>query len=195
MTMPRWRLALTAGALVALGALSVGLVQAVAAPAAGPAADTGDATAADAGSAILLDTLALMSDPSASGAALPAQLLGVRDRIQARIANIRGHLVHGSLTVLDRDRKLVTYQLDHGTLSAVGADSLTIAEAGGASVTVSTTSTTRVRKAAAASSLANLAAGDEVLVRSTVTGGTATATLVIVPPAATTAAPPTGGNG
>ena len=90
------------------------------------------------------------------------------------IANIRGHLVHGTLTVVDRDGKLVTYQLDHGTVSAVGTASITIAEAGGSSVTVSTTTATRVRKDAQPSTLAGLKVGDEVVVRSTVDGGTAT---------------------
>jgi hypothetical protein len=144
---------------------------------------------------MLLDTLALMSDPTSAGAAMPAQLLSLRDRIQDRVAAVRGHLVHGSLTVLDRDGKLVTYQLDHGTVSAVGGSSLTIGEAGGSSVTVSTSTVTRIRKAARSATQVDLKVGDEVLVRSTVAGGSTTATLVIVLPPAPATPPSSGGSG
>jgi hypothetical protein len=198
MTIPRWRLALTAGALVVLGALGGGLVQAAATPDASTAAATAgtDAAATSAADdAVLLDAFALLTDPTSSGAAIPAQLVGLRERIQERIANVRGHLVHGTLTVLDRLGKLVTHQLDHGTVSAIGSSSITIAEAGGTSVTVSTTSATRVRKDAKPSTIAALQVGDEVLVRSTVTGGSATANLVVVPPMRPSTAPSGGGNG
>jgi hypothetical protein len=199
MTIPRWRLALSAGALIVLGAVGGGFVQAATGPAvAAPPANADSATATDAtdaDAAILLDTFALMSDPTSSGAAVPAQLLALRDRIQERIAHVRGHLVHGTLTLLDRDGKLVTYQLDHGKVTAVDSDSITIAEAGGATVTVARTSDTRIRKALRPSTPADLRTGDEVLVRSTVAGNTATANLVIILSATTTTAPPTGGNG
>ena len=98
--------------------------------------------------------------------------------------------------MLDRDGKLVTYQLDHGTVSAVGGGSITIAEAGGTSVSVATTAETRVRKGAKPATLADLKVGDEVVVRSTVSGGTATAKLVVVPPdSPAAAAPSSAGNG
>jgi len=199
MTNSRWRVALAAGALVVLGAVGGGLVQAAAAPTvATPGAGTTADPAAEASNvdnAVLLDTLALLSDPTSSAARPPAQLLALRDRIQDRIANVRGRLVHGSLTVLDRDGKLVTYQLDHGTVSAVGSASFTIAEAGGSSVTVSTSSDTRVRKGGKPATRADLVAGDEVLVRSTVIGGSATANLVIGLPAAAPTTPSSAGNG
>jgi hypothetical protein len=197
MTLPRWRLALTAGALVVLGVAGGSLVQAAATPidATASAVDAADTIAASEADAALLDALALTIDPTSSGAAMPAQLLALRDRVQERITNVRGHLVHGTLTVLDRDGKLVTYQVDHGTVSAVGSTSITIAESGGSSVTVSTSAATRVRKDARPSTLAALKAGDEVLVRSTVSAGSATATLVLVLPATPTTAPSSGGNG
>jgi hypothetical protein len=194
MAIPRWRLALMAGALVILGAVGGGLVQA-SATASSAAADADAAAASSSNNALLLDSIALMNDPTSSGAAVPAQLLGLRDRLQGRLANIRRHLVHGTLTVLDRDGKLVTHQLDHGTVSAVGSASITIAEAGGSSVMVATTSETRVRKDAKASTLADLKTGDEVLVRSTVVGSSATANLVVVPPANPAVTPPSSGNG
>jgi hypothetical protein len=181
MTIPRWRLALASGALVVLGALGGGLVQAAATPSA-PAAGA-DPTAAAAEDALLLDSLVLASDPTSNGAALPVQRLAVRERLAGRLANLRSHLVHGTLTVLDRDENLVTYQLDHGTVSAIDGASITIAETGGTSVTVFTTAETRVRGDARPSTLDNLKAGDEVVVRSTVDGGSATAKLIVVPPA------------
>lgn len=204
MTIPRWRLALSAGALVVLGAVGAGLVQAAATPAAStvPAttAAAADGSAADAATAagdgaVLLDALALMSDPTSSGLAVPAQLVALRDRVQDRIANVRGRLVHGTLTVLDRDGKLVTYQLDHGTVSAIGGASVTIAEAGGSSVTLATTSDTRIRRAARPATAVDLKIGDEVVVRSVVTAGSATAKLVIVLPPRPVPAAPSGGNG
>jgi hypothetical protein len=197
MTIPRWRLALMAGALIVLGAVGGSLAQASTTPT-GPAAgaiDDADTTAASDADSALLDALALTNDPSSSSAAMPAQLLALRDRVQDRIANVRGHLVHGTLTVLDRDGKLVTYQLDHGTLSAIGGTSITITESGGSSVTVATSTATRVRRGARPSTPADLQAGDDVLVRSTVHGGSATATLVIVLPAGPATAPASGGNG
>ncbi len=137
MSIPRWRLALTIGALVVLGAVGSSLVQAAASPS-GPSAGGADAAAAAAADSALQDALALTSDPGSSGSATPVQLLALRDRIQQRIANVRGRLVHGTLTVLDRDGKLATYQLDHGTVSSVGSASVTIAEAGQTSTSRST---------------------------------------------------------
>jgi hypothetical protein len=194
MAIPRWRLALAAGALVLLGAVGGGLVHASTTASSG-AADAGAPAESTADNVVLLDSMALMSDPTSSGAAVPAQLLALRDRLQGRLAIVRRHLVHGTLTVLDRDGKLVTYQLDHGTVSAVGSASITIAEAGGSSVMVATTSETRVRKDAKASTPADLKAGDEVLVRSTVVGSSATANLIVVPPTSPAVTPPSSGNG
>jgi hypothetical protein len=195
MTIPRWRLALTAGALVVLGAAASGFVQAAATPPTPVATSNADGTASTSDTAVLLDTLALMTDPTSSGAAMPAQLLALRDRVGTRLANVRGHLVHGSLTVFDRDGKLVTWQLDHGTVSATGSASITIAESGGSKVTVSTSSATRVRKDAKPSTLTDIEAGDEVVVRSTVVNGAATANLVVVLPPKTTTTPSNGANG
>ena len=71
------------------------------------------------------------------------------------------------------------------------AGSLTIAEAGGSSVTLTTDTTTRVRKDGKKATLADLRPGNEVVVVSKV-GSTATtrALLVVVPPAASTSTTP-----
>lgn len=168
MTIPRRRLALMVGALIVLGAISGGLVQAAAANA-NPATTT---TAA--------------APPTEPGTDLSPflgqRLRALRDRFgDGGVGRLRRHLVHGTVTVLDRDDKLVTLQLDHGTISAIGASSITIAEAGGSSVTVATNADTRVRKDRKPGSLAALAVGDEVVVKSVVDGGSATARRIVVP--------------
>lgn len=172
MTIPRWRLALMVGALVAFGAISGGLVQAANTPPASTAA-----------------TSATEGDGRAFRA---AQLEAVRARLGSGFLDgLRQRLVHGTLTVLDRTGKLVTIQLDHGTVSAIGAASITIEEAGGSSVTVATNDETCVRKDRKPASLTNLEVDDQVVVHSIVEGADATAQVIrVLPPAA-----PTSGGG
>jgi hypothetical protein len=112
------------------------------------------------------------------------------------LGRLRKHLVHGTVTVLDRDGELITLQLDHGTIAAIGDGSITIGEAGNTSVTVATTADTRVRKGRAPASLAALAVGDEVVVVSVVDGSTATARRILVPaPRASAPATPAAAGG
>jgi hypothetical protein len=169
MSIPRWRLAIVAAALLLISAIGGGLAQAAPAP----------ATAHGAAAA-------------GSGASSGARLAALRDRLGPReLGRLRKHLVHGTVTVLDRDGKLITLQLDHGTISAIGDGSITIHEAGDTSVTVVTTSETRVRKGLRPSNLDALAVGNEVMVVSVLDGSTATARRIVVliprpTPAATT---------
>src|SRR5690349_20350629 len=72
------------------------------------------------------------------------------DRLSARqlqrLASWR-HLVHATATLdLPALGGLTTVQLDHGTIAAVSATSLTVRETGGGSVTVTLGDETRVRK-------------------------------------------------
>jgi hypothetical protein len=70
---------------------------------------------------------------------------------------------------------------------------MTVAEAGGASVTLTTDTTTRVRKDGKKATLADLRSGNEVVVVSLVGGtGTSRAILVVIPPAAPTSTTPKG---
>ena len=185
MTIPRWRLALAAGAIIVLSALGGGVVQAVAAQASTPPATSTASGAPPTG---------VTTGPTANGSDLPTlaaeRRLALRERLgDGGLGRLRKHLVHGTITVLDRDGKLITLQLDHGTVSAIGSGSVSIAEAGGTSVTVGTTAETRVRKDRKPASLTDLAVGDEVVVVSIVTDGTATARRIVVPPTAPTATP------
>ena len=169
MTIPRWRLAIVAGALIVLSAIGGGLVQA-ASPSTSPAT-AGAATS---------------TPPVVAGERLRA----LRDRLgDGALGRLRKHLVHGTVTVLDRDGKLIVLQFDHGTVSAIGDGSISIAEAGSATVAVGTTAETRVRKDRAAASLGDLKLGDEVVVQSTVEAGSPTAKrIVVLPPAPASAA-------
>ena len=76
---------------------------------------------------------------------------------------------------------LTTIQLDHGTISAVSATSLTVKEAGDATASVTLGDQTRVRRNAAKAAVADLKVGDEVFVMSKVEAGGTVAYLVVVP--------------
>ncbi len=160
MRIPTWRLVLTGSAILVLGVVSVGLVQAA------PQAATQATTAA-------LEQPA--TDPELAA-------LAANHPILRRLAAWR-HLVHGTVTFDRGDKGLVTVQFDGGSISAIGNDTITIAETGGTSVTVRTDAETRVRKDGRPSQLDKLAVGDTVIAVSEVQNGQANALakLVVVP--------------
>lgn len=90
-------------------------------------------------------------------------------------------LVHATIVVDLPEKGLTTVQLDRGTVSAVSADSLSIAEAGGTSVTITLGAETRVRKDGKKAAVADLKVGDEVFAMSLVEGSSSEAYLVVVP--------------
>ena len=91
------------------------------------------------------------------------QRLGFRQRLGR-------HVIHAVLTV-ERQGELLTYQIDRGKIASIGDGKLTIAEAGGSSVTVATNDQTRVRRDGKKSDLTALKAGDEVYVISRAESG------------------------
>lgn len=91
------------------------------------------------------------------------------------------HLVHATVVVDLPKVGLTTIQLDHGTVSAVSATSLTITEAGNGSVTVALSGETRVRRAGAKANVAALKVGDAVFAMSKVEAGGTAAYIVVVP--------------
>jgi Domain of unknown function (DUF5666) len=163
------------------------VVQRAAAVAAAPAGASGGATA-DAGAAAAdvadpvlateFDAL-LAADQTAAptiASGQPVRGVGLR-----RLAVLR-HLVHGTVVVdLPRLGGLTTVQLDHGTVSAVSATSLTVAEQGSSSATVTVGGDTRVRKDGKRAAVGDLATGDEVFVLSKVDADGTVAYLVVVP--------------
>ncbi len=122
----------------------------------------------------------LAADQTAATTAAPGKVnravAGLRRLAAAR------KLVHATVVVnLPKLGGLTTIQLDHGTISAVGTTSLSVAETGGTTATVFLGDETRVRKNAAKAAVADLKTGDEVFVMSKVDGGKAEAYLVVVP--------------
>jgi len=200
MTIASRSLALAGGAALLVGVLGAGIAigagatsdpaQATSAaataisaisPAADPTADAVDAALAAFDLAGPADTSGLAA-PGAT--ARPAGLLGQRIRQFARWKQ----LVHATVTVDRPGSGIRTFELDHGTITALPAGSIAISEAGGASVTVATDASTRVRKGRAKAALSDLSSGDQVVVVSMVgtAGSPPRALLVVVPPAAPT---------
>jgi hypothetical protein len=186
------RTLIIAAAALVLGLAAIGAGRAVTgdaalgrpvavAPAGGDTAGAANGRAAvgtaAAGDAVVAELDAVLA---ADQAATPAAQAATRGQLRRLAAWSR--LVHATVVVdLPALGGLTTIQLDHGTISAVSATSLTIAEAGGGSVTVTLSDETRVRRAGAKAAIADLKAADEVFVMSKVTAGGTEGYLVVVP--------------
>lgn len=205
MTIVSRSLALAGGAALLVGVLGAGIAvgagasagsaatSSTAAPAAAAASAATDPTAAAADAALAAFDQAGSTGPAGLAApdatAQPATRLGQRLRQFARWKQ----LVHATVTVNRPGAGIQTFNLDHGTITALAVGSLTIAEAGGSSVTLTTDTTTRVRKDGKKATPADLRSGNEVVVVSLVGGtGTPRANLIVVPPAAPTSTTPKG---
>jgi hypothetical protein len=156
MRISSWRFALTGVAIVLLLAVGIGFV------AASSNTPSHPGTAAAAASA----------DPQASGEPSGRGATGLRALLHGKgLRGLGGRLVHVTATVQDKDGKLIQLQLDHGTVQAVGGGSLTVAEAGGTNVTMTTDASTVVRTGRTKGSLSDLRVGDQVFVQSRIDGG------------------------
>jgi Domain of unknown function (DUF5666) len=175
MRIPAWRLVLTGGAIVLLAGLGIGFVAASSAGA--PSTTTPQAASSAA--------------PDASGSPDGRRDLkgfnGLRGffRGHADRFGFARRLVHVTATVLDKDGNLITIQLDHGSITAIDSDSITLSEAGGTSVTVSTDDATVVRTGRDKGSLSDLEVGAEIVIQSRVDGGTTLAKHILELPAST----------
>ncbi len=171
MRIPTWRFMLIGAAIALLAGAGIGLVAASPAPASAPQTVFAAGTARP-------DSSAKPDRPIA------------RERLErarwgaGRLLGFARHLVHGEVTVTDADGALITLAFDHGTVQSTGGGSLVIAEAGGATETVSTDDATIVHVGRADGSLNDLSVGDEVFVQSRVDGGTTLAKRVVIIPAA-----------
>lgn len=164
MRIPTWRLILTGGAVTILAVAGLGFA-AAASPAAAPAANVTTAEAT----------------PTAKPGDRPAKAgLGVRAQ---RLLKLGRHLVHAEVTVTDKDGNLVNLQLDHGTVTSIGGNALTISEAGGGSETVSTNDITIVRVGRMKGTLGDVKVGAEVFVQSRIDGSAIVAKRILVVPA------------
>ncbi len=178
MRIPTWRLALTGGAIVVLLGLGIGIVAASSAT---------PSTAANAAAAAATTRPDASGAPAKPGSGLRKWLLDhprIAARLGARLGAAR-HLVHVTATFTDKDGNLVTVQLDHGTIQSIGNGSLTIAEAGGTTVTVSTDNSTQVYVGRTEGTLSDLKTGDTVFVQSRIDGSTLAKHILEVPTGAT----------
>ena len=91
--------------------------------------------------------------------------------------------MHAEITVVGRDDELIDLQLDHGTVQSIGGGSLTIAEQGGKTETVSTDDATIVHLGREDGTLADVTVGAEVFVHSRLDGGAVLAKQILVVPA------------
>ena len=163
MRIPTWRIALTGAAIVTLGVAGIGLASA---SNSAPPAQSGGGSAA--------------SDELALDAALDAAR-GTDAGALGRGRWFLRHVVHAVVTVEGREGDLVTIQLDRGTVTAVDADSLTLSEKGGGTVTVSLNDETRVREGRERAKLDAIDVGDDLFVQSRVDGSTLAKRILIVP--------------
>ena len=175
MRIPTWRLVLAGGAIAVLTIAGIGLVAGATAPT-NPASSVVAPASTDA--------------PDASGK--PDRPTGDqrRDKLRerpgaAQLLRLGRHLVHAEITVVGRDDELIDMQLDHGTVKAIGGGSLTIAEEGGRTETVSTDDATIVRLGREKGELSDVKVGAEVFVHSRLDAGSPLVKHILVIPAAT----------
>src|SRR5262252_3884024 len=151
MRIPTWRIVLTGGAIVILAVAGIGFAA---------AATTTPAPAANVAAA------APTASPGTDKPAAGGMFGGLRAKLrEARLLKLGRHLVHAVATVTDKDGNLITVQ-------SIGNGTLTIAEAGGGTQTVSTDDATIVRLGKTLGKLGDVKTGAEVFVQSRVDGGT-----------------------
>jgi hypothetical protein len=171
MRIPTWRLALTGGAVVILGAIGIGLVAAASAP--------------------TTPTPNIVLAGATPGPATPAEtrrpgherFKNVHGAWGARLLRLGRHLVHAEATVTDKDGNLIALSFDHGTVKSFAGGSLTISEAGGGTETVTTDAATIVHVGREDGKLEDVSVGDEVFVQSRVHGGITLAKRILIIPA------------
>ena len=174
MRIPAWRLALTGAAITILAVASIGLATGAGAPPSRVANTT------------------LAEETRAPDASAKPDRNGAWERLgklggglsAGRLLRAGRHLVHAEVTVTGKDGELIVLHFDHGTVQAVGGGSLTIAEAGGSTQTVSTDDATKVHLGREKGDLADLTVGDEVFVQSRIDGGSTLAKRILMVPEA-----------
>jgi hypothetical protein len=178
MRISAWRLALTGVTIVILLAAGIGFVAAstgaqhqLAAAAAAPSEEPDESEGPDESG----------RPDHAGGGKAHRDLKGFNGILHGHGAGLGlgRRLVHVTATVQDKDGKLIQLQLDHGTIQSIGNGSVTIAEAGGTTVTVSTDTTTVVRTGRDKGALSDLKVGDEIIAQSRVDAGKTLAQHVI----------------
>ena len=131
-------------------------------------------------------------DPSTSGtaanAAAPAARVAALLGLRTRLTGLARTLVHAQATLDLPKRGIQTYALDQGKVGSASATSLTITETGGATVSFTLSSATRVRSKGAAATLGSVTDGADVIVVSEQSNGAWLGLAVVIVPAAATPA-------
>lgn len=165
MRVPAWRLALTGGAILILAAAGIGLASAAAPTSARADLPAGFASDAQPG--------------AATEARVFEERLGGHGRWALRAGR---HLVHAEVTLVGREDELVNIWLDHGTVASIGGGSLAVAEADGATRTMTVDDATIVYVGREDGGIADVTVGAEVFVQSRVTDGGVLAKRILVVP-------------
>ena len=165
MPLPRWRLALTGGLLIALGMIAVGFVQASTPPVAGPSAESG---ADD-------ETLEHRRDRGRGLGLGRGGFGGGWGRLD--------QLVHAEAVVDLPEEGLTTFTVDVGTVASVGEGTITIQPSEGTAVSVATDAETTVRKDREKVGPEGLVVGDRVVVIANDKDGSMVARRILVRPA------------
>jgi hypothetical protein len=165
---------IVAGGIAVLTVTSLGLVFAAAAPA--PVAEITQA--------------APTTQADATGASTDARpRLGLAvDRLQRRAGwwlRVARHLVHAEATVTGPDGELIVLGFDHGSVTSIAGGTLTLAEEGKTTRSVSVDDATIVYVGREDGTVDDVTAGAEVFVQSRVDGGTALAKRILVVPSKT----------
>jgi hypothetical protein len=178
-----------------LGLLAVALVEAGIAIGADQATSATPTTSSGANAAVPtdpalaadIDALLAADETAAPQPAASAGPVAAKARINAAVRGLRRlaaarKLIHATVVAdLPKLGGITTIQLDHGTITAVSATSLSVGETGGTTATVKLGDETRVRRDGAKSTVADLKSGDEVFVMSRVESDGTVAYLVVVP--------------
>lgn len=175
MRIPTWRYLLTAGGVAVLAVAGIGLVAGAGAPtepAVGPAA--AEATGAP-------DATRHPRDGTATGPIARERFERARGWAARPWLRLARHIVHAEVTVTGRDGELIVLAIDHGTVQSVGGGTLTIAEAGGGTETVSIDDQTIVYVGRKDGGLDDLKVGAEVFVQSRVDGTTLAKRILVLP--------------
>ena len=164
-----WKLVLGAGALAVAVAAGAGLAQAVPTTTVSPP----DRVPAAVDSAVGAD--ALLEAAGFEAAGLGEGELVANDGRQAHkgrrglfraLRHRLDRLVHAEAVLNLPERGLTTFSLDHGTITAISASSISVKASNGVTVTVATNAATRVRREGAPKALSDLKVGDEAVVYS-----------------------------
>ncbi len=97
-----------------------------------------------------------------------------------RFGVLGGGMLHGEFVAKDKDGKVVTRVVQHGTVTAVSASSVSLKSEDGFTGTYAVTKDSRVRVGGGPGAITGVKTGNEAWVVATKSGSTSTATVLVV---------------